>query len=331
MGKSVKQQNSYLKKLITTRSFSILVVLIALLIIFTVFSPGGNFINAENIKVLLAYGSEFSIIALGVGVLMIAGEFDLSIGSILVFCSYLFLVFFKLNINYFIVLVLTILGGIALGYINAIVTTKGHIPSFITTLGTMMLWRGLTLWFSGGLQQACDVSSSPTFLSFLNGTIGGIFPVQALWFIIIGIVLGLLLHYTRFGNWIYATGDNADAARAMGIRIHTVKMITFIIVGILCAFVAGMQIARVSCFTSRTGEGWELKAIAACVVGGTSLRGGIGDMAGIFLGAFAISVIENGLVVLRIPYFWTYTVFGLVIVFSVLSSMYLEKQKWAQK
>jgi ribose/xylose/arabinose/galactoside ABC-type transport system permease subunit len=87
----------------------------------------------------------------------------------------------------------------------------------------------------------------------------------------------------------------------------------------------------VSCFTSRTGEGWELKAIAACVVGGTSLRGGIGDMAGIFLGAFAISVIENGLVVLRIPYFWTYTVFGLVIVFSVLSSMYLEKQKWAQK
>ena len=130
---------------------------------------------------------------------------------------------------------------------------------------------------------------------------------------------------------IYATGDNADAARAMGIRTHIVKMTAFIIVGILCAFVAGMQIARVSCFTSRTGEGWELKAIAACVVGGTSLRGGIGDMAGIFLGAFAISVIENGLVVLRIPYFWTYTVFGLVIVFSVLSSMYLEKQKWAQK
>ena len=85
MGKPVKQQNSYLKKLLTTRSFSILVVLIALLIIFTVFSPGGNFINAENIKVLLAYGSEFSIIALGVGVLMIAGEFDLSIGSILPF------------------------------------------------------------------------------------------------------------------------------------------------------------------------------------------------------------------------------------------------------
>ncbi len=194
-----------------------------------------------------------------------------------------------------------------------------------------MLWRGLTLWFSGGLQQACDVSSSPAFLSFLNGSIGNVFPVQAMWFIVVGVLLGLLLHYTRFGNWIFATGDNADAAHAMGIQTHMVKMVAFIIVGILCAFVAGMQIARVSCFTSRTGEGWELKAMAACVVGGTSLRGGIGDMAGIFLGAFAISVIENGLVVLRIPYFWTYTVFGLVIIFSVLSSMYLEKQKWAQK
>jgi len=249
----VKQQNSYLRKLFTTRSFSILVVLIALIIIFTVFSPGGNFLNFENITVLLAYGSEFSIIALGVGVLMIAGEFDLSIGSILVFCSYLFLIFFKLNLSYFLVLALTILGGIALGYINAIITTKGHIPSFITTLGTMMLWRGLTLWFSGGLQQACDVSSSPAFLSFLNGSIGNVFPVQAMWFIVVGVLLGLLLHYTRFGNWIFATGDNADAAHAMGIQTHMVKMVAFIIVGILCAFVAGMQIARVSCFTSRTG------------------------------------------------------------------------------
>ncbi len=324
-------KENYLKKLFVSRSFSILVVLIALIIIFTVFSPEGRFLDPDNLKVLLAYGSEFSIIALGVGILMVSGEFDMSVGSILVFCSYLFLVFYQLHFNFFLVLILTIIGGIALGYLNGIITVKGQIPSFVTTLGTMMLWRGLTLWFSGGEQQACDVSSSPAFLSFLNGNIGGFFPIQAMWFIVIGILLGIILQKYRFGNWIYATGDNADAARAMGIRTDIVKTICFMIVGALCAFVAGMQISRVSCFTARTGEGWELKAVAACVVGGTSLRGGIGDMAGIFLGAFAISVIENGLVVLRIPYFWTYTVFGLVIVFSVLSSMYIEKQKWTQK
>jgi len=327
----VANQENYLKKLFVTRSFSILVVLIALIIIFTVFSPEGRFLDPDNLKVLLAYGSEFSIIALGVGILMVSGEFDMSVGSILVFCSYLFLLFYQLHLNYFLVLILTIIGGIALGYLNGIITVKGQIPSFVTTLGTMMLWRGLTLWFSGGEQQACDVSSSPAFLSFLNGNIGGFFPIQAMWFIVIGILLGIILHKYRFGNWIYATGDNADAARAMGIRTDIVKTVCFMIVGALCAFVAGIQISRVSCFTARTGEGWELKAVAACVVGGTSLRGGIGDMAGIFLGAFAISVIENGLVVLRIPYFWTYTVFGLVIIFSVLSSMYLEKQKWMQK
>jgi len=126
---------------------------------------------------------------------------------------------------------------------------------------------------------------------------------------------------------VYTTGDNKEAARAMGINTDRVKTICFMIVGVLCAFVAVMQIVRVSSFFSRAGEGWELKAIAASVVGGTFLMGGIGSMTGIFLGAFTISVIENGLVVLRIPYFWTYVVFGLVIIFSVLSSMYMERRK----
>ena len=113
----------------------------------------------------------------------------------------------------------------------------------------------------------------------------------------------------------------------MGINTDRVKTICFVIVGILCAFVAIMQIIRVSSFSSRAGDGWELKAIAASVVGGTALMGGRGNMAGIFLGVVIISVIENGLVVLRIPYFWTYVVFGLVIISSVLLSRYLEKRR----
>ncbi|MEI6157062.1 MAG: ABC transporter permease [Atribacterota bacterium] len=324
-------QESIWKRLIVSRSLSIFVVFIVLIVLFTVFSPQGRFLDPENLKVLLAYGSEFSIIALGAGFLMVTGEFDLSVGSILVFCSFAFLKFFGLHLNLFVVLALTVGVGALLGLLNAMITVKGQIPSFVATLGTMMLWRGLTLWFSGGEQQACDVSSSPAFVSFLNGNLGNFFPIQAMWFIVFGIILGVILHLTRLGNWIYSTGDNADAARAMGIRTDIVKMLSFMVVGILCAFVAGIQISRVSCFTARTGEGWELKAVAACVVGGTSLRGGIGNMSGIFLGAFTISVIENGLVVLRIPYFWTYVVFGLVIIFSVLSSMYIERQKWAQK
>jgi ribose/xylose/arabinose/galactoside ABC-type transport system permease subunit len=143
----------------------------------------------------------------------------------------------------------------------------------------------------------------------------------------IAVLLWLLLHRQRLGNWVYVTGDNPLAARAMGINTSAVKIGTFTFVGLVCSFVAIMQIARTGAFTSRAGDGWELKAIAAAVVGGTSLTGGVGSMAGIFWGALIISLIENGLMVLRIPYFWTYTVFGVVIVGSVILSAFIGQRR----
>jgi len=113
----------------------------------------------------------------------------------------------------------------------------------------------------------------------------------------------------------------------MGINTDVVKTVCFVIVGVLCAFVAMMQIVRVGTFSSRAGEGWELKAVAASVVGGTSLMGGIGSMVGIVCGTLIIVVIENALTSLRIPYSWTYVVFGLVILSSVLFDMYLERRR----
>ncbi|WP_369018967.1 ABC transporter permease [Thermatribacter velox] len=328
---SRESQTRTWQRLLLSRSSGVLSALILVLIIFSFFSPEHRFVDPDNLKVLLSLGAEFSIIALGVGMLMVCGEFDLSIGSVLVFCSFIFLKLFELQWNPFAITAVTIAVGGLLGLINGLITVRGQIPSFVTTLGTMMFWRGLTILLSGGEQVACDVSTMETpaanyFLSVFTGKINNFMPAQFLWFSLFAVVLGIILHYHRFGNWVYATGDNKDAARAMGINTDMVKVICFIIVGILCGFVACAQIGRLACFTSRTGDGWELKAVAACVIGGTSLRGGIGSMTGIFLGAVIISVIENGLVVLRIPYFWTYVVFGLVILFSVLSSMYIEKK-----
>jgi len=258
---------------------------------------------------------------------MVSGEFDLSVGSILVFCSFMFIRLFEIGMNLFLAGSITLGLGALLGFLNGFITTKARIPSFITTLGTMMLWRGVTLLLSLGQTRPFDTEVSPLLGSILTGKIGGVIPAQAIWFGAFGLVLGLVLHLHKFGNWVYATGDNKEAARAMGINTDRVKTICFMIVGILCAFVAVMQIVRVSTFSSRAGDGWELKAIAASVVGGTSLMGGIGSMVGVFLGALTITVIENGLVLLRIPYFWTYIIFGLVIISSVLSSLYLERRK----
>ncbi len=317
----------FVKNFFTYRSSSIFLVFIGLILFFALFSPHYRFVSHANMEVLLALGSEFTILALGVGLLMISGEFDLSVGSILVFCSFIFIRLFEMGMNLFLAGGITLGVGALLGFLNGLITTKAHIPSFVTTLGTMMLWRGMTLILSQGFQRPFDRAVSPLLGSVLTGKIGGVLPAQVVWFVVFGLILGALLHFHKFGNWVYATGDNKEAARAMGINTDRVKTICFMIVGILCAFVAVMQIVRVSTFSSRAGDGWELKAIAASVVGGISLMGGIGSMVGVFLGALTISVIENGLVLLRIPYFWTYIVFGLVIISSVVSSLYLERRK----
>ena len=260
---------------------------------------------------------------------MICGEFDLSVSSILPFCSYIFVLLLKAGLNLAVIPFITLAAGAILGLLNGLLTVKGGIPSFIATLGTMMFWRGILYVFSKMSPIAIRpyLKSGSFFEKIFIGHIGKAFPVQILWFIGVGIFLGVLLHFHKFGNWVYATGDNKEAARAMGINTDRVKIICFIIVGILCALVAIMQIIRVSSFSSRAGQGWELKAVAASVVGGTSLMGGIGSMMGIFCGTLIIVVIENALTMLRIPYSWTYVVFGLVIISSVLINLYMERRK----
>lgn len=304
---------------------SVFLVLAALAVLFTFLSPERRFASPENLNILLAEGSEFCIVVLGVGLLMICGEFDLSVGSILVFCSFIFIRLFQTGLNLFLVLAAVLVLGAAAGFLNGLVTVKGRIPSFITTMGAMMFWRGLTLLLSEGYTAAFDQALSPRFTAFLTGTIAGVVPVQAAWFAGIGLVLGILLHNHRLGNWVYSTGGNPTAARAMGILVEWVKVLCFSIVGLLCAFVGVMQVVRVSSFFSRAGDGWEMKAIAACVVGATALTGGRGSMAAILLGALIISVIENALVMLRITYFWTYMVFGLVIIGSMLSRAFVQR------
>jgi simple sugar transport system permease protein len=134
------------------------------------------------------------------------------------------------------------------------------------------------------------------------------------------------LHHRRIGNWIFATGDNAMAARAMGISTDTVKIACFMIVGTLCGFSAVIQTARLAAFSSRVGTGWELQAVAAAVVGGTSLLGGRGSLVGIFLGALIITIIDNMVGLARLAYEWTYLVFGVVTLGAVLMDLIIEKR-----
>jgi simple sugar transport system permease protein len=310
-------KNNIFKALLKTRYFGILIVNIFLIILFSFLSPGHRFISPENVESIVSIGPELIIIVLGVGLLMIIGEFDLSIGTNLVVSSYCFSILVSKNMNIFLALLITILIGVFIGFVNGIITVKAKIPSFITTLGTMMFWKGIMLLMSRGFTMTVELEGHKIFTDIFISKILGI-PVQFIWCLFFTVFLTVILHFSKFGNWIYATGDNKEAARMMGINTDFVKIVNFMTVGFLCAFVAVMQLLRSTIFTPLTGTGWELKAIAACVVGGVMITGGIGNMIGIFLGAAVIVIIENALVLLRIPYDWSYTLFGLIIILSVL-------------
>jgi len=318
---------SLLRSVGRMRSLNTFVIAAVLFVLFTVLSPGNYFASFDNLVIFLSTEAEFAIIAITVGVLMIAGEFDLSVGSVLAFCSLAFVRLLGADVGALPALLVTVAAGIAIGFLNGIITVKAQIPSFITTLGALLLWRGVTLFWSGGQQQGVQGEKIPVLYSVIEGAKIGFVPIPFVWLVGITLLILFFLHYHKAGNWVYATGDNKLAAKAMGINTDRIKIGSFMLVGAAVGFVAVMQVFRASLFSARAGDGLELSAVAAAVIGGTALTGGIGSIAGVFWGAMSISLIENGLVMLRIPYWWTFTVFGGIIILSVIASRLIEGRR----
>lgn len=312
-----------------TRSLSTFIIAVVLFALFSIFSPGRYFATLDNLLIFLATEAEFAVIALAVGVLMIAGEFDLSVGSVLAFCSLTFIKLLGAGVYPVLALLLSILVGMLVGLFHGIITVKAQIPSFITTLGGLMLWRGITLFWSGGLQQGLELEKYPGLYAAIGGAKFGFIPVQFIWLVGITVVAIFFMSYHKVGNWVYVTGDNKLAAKAMGINTDRIKIACFVLVGAAVAFVGVMQMFRSGTFTARAGEALELNAVAAAVVGGTALTGGMGSVPGVFWGAMVISLIENGLVMMRIPYWWTFSVFGGIIIFSVIIAKIIEARRMA--
>ncbi len=308
------------------RNIGVLAVLLGLFVGAGVLTPHHTFVGEANLRSLFSVGSEFGIVARGIGILMIAGEFDLSVGSVLALCSFIFASLVGFGINPFVAMLVTLACGALVGTIHGLIVVKAHVVSFVATLGGMLTWRGLTEILSGGTMRNIALDEQSTFVQVFTGEIGGVVPAQCVWFVLFAVVLYLVLNRGRFGNWIYATGDNAEAARSMAINTGLVKIICFILVGLTVAFAAVIQTTRSTAFSVHMATGWEFNAVAAAVVGGTSLRGGRGNLIGIFLGALVIIIIDNMVGQLRLAYEYTYVVFGLVILGSVLLDLFIEKR-----
>jgi len=298
--------------------------IITLLTISFFYSLQPKFLSPLNVDVLLKITPELGIPALGITLLMIAGEFDLSIGSVFAFTPLFTTVLLERGINPWLAILLALGVSCIIGLIHGLITVKTGIPSFITTLGGLLIWRGLALVITGGLPKY--FSMPPELNYIMAGKITDFLYSQMIWFFGLAIIFLFILERHKFGNWIYATGGKKDAARAMGINTDLVKIICFI----LSSFTAGlggiMQSIRLNQALPNQGEGLEFDAIAAAVIGGTSLFGGSGTIIGTIIGEYLGRIIENGLIIIRAPSYYFRLYIGIVVIIAVIVNLYIQRR-----
>lgn len=291
----------------------------AFIILFTIFSlVEENFSSLLNWGGIIALVSEYGIVILGITFLMISGEFDISIGSAIALTAVVFARLANIeNFPHLLAFIIAVLVGATIGMINGIITLKIKIPSFIATLGTMMLWRGFVLGAAGGQAYTRYIGEETLFFKILNVNFYGQFRVSFFWLILIFVILYFVLYKTKYGNYVFAAGGNKEAARSMGINVDRVKLINFIIVGILTGIAGCISFTRFKTVDPLMGKGLELNAIAAAVIGGTALYGGKGTLLGSIFGLTIISMIGTFLVMLGVGAFWFQSIVGVILIFAV--------------
>ena len=282
-----------------------------------------RYLSPQNLTILMKAVPVLGCLALGAGVLMIAGEFDLSIGSVYTFTAILMATLVGAGVSAFIAAPAGIAVGMLIGLLNGHITLRFGLPSFIVTLGGLLFWRGAVLLYNGAVQVRFDPDE--VFSALFSGTFLGI-NAAFIWIILFVIGFHFLAHRHRFGNHVFATGGNRGAAEAIGINTGRVKLIAFAIAGAMAAMAGILATARVGSVQPGQGAGLELQAIAACVIGGLSLRGGRGSIAGIFLGVLLIHTITDVLLLLRAPGFYLDMFIATLIVLAAIFNQLIERR-----
>jgi simple sugar transport system permease protein len=306
-----------------------LILLVLLVIVFQIRS-NGVFLNQDNLRGMLGILPETGLVAIGVTILMISGEFDLSVGSVFALMPMTMAVLMVEGAPFPVALLAGLLVCAAIGFINGYVTIWFAIPSFITTLGMLFIARSLTIVVSGGFPPLLPTDlPNWLFTSFVGP--GNMFRMSFLWFAGIAVLTSLMLSSTNFGNWIKATGGFLPAAASMGIPTARVKLACFVLCSMLSGFAGMIQVLRLGTPLPSIGEGLELQAVAAAVIGGASLAGGIGTVLGGIIGTTLIRVIDNGLVLSQVDANWFKFAIGFLTIFAVVANAWMRKRAKAIK
>jgi inositol transport system permease protein len=304
--------------------FAPLIFLAILVVILSVLRP--NFLSAFNLFNVMRQISFIGILAVGMTFVILTAGIDLSVGSLLALSGIICATVAKGSrslleggvtdsggVRVLLAALAAVLVGMLIGLLQGSLTARAGIPAFIVTLGGLGAWRGATLLWTNGQPIS---SFSDDFKFWGQGFIGPL-PVPVIFFIAIVIIGQIILKYTQYGRWIYALGGNPEASRLSGLNVKMLTTSVYVISG-FCAGLAGFLLtSRLNSAEQVAGQGYELQAIAAVVIGGTSLFGGQGGMIGTLIGAMLIGVLNNGLVILNVSPYYQQIVIGAIIVLSV--------------
>ncbi|HLR67670.1 ABC transporter permease subunit [Virgibacillus alimentarius] len=275
-----------------------------------------NFFTLNNILNLLRQVSVNALIAFGMTFVILTAGIDLSVGSLLALGSALTAGLLSSGVDPMLSMLIGLLIGLALGAVNGLIITKGKVAPFIATLATMTIFRGATLVYTGG-KPITGLSDSVSFQMIGKGYVFGV-PFPAVIMMIAFVILFFVLRNTVFGRQVYAVGGNEEASILSGIKTDRVKVWVYALTGMLSVLAGIIITSRLNSAQPTAGTMYELDAIAAVVIGGTSLAGGRGRIAGTLVGALIIGVIDNGLNLLNVSSFYQQIVKGGVILLAVL-------------
>lgn len=303
---------NFILKMAKLREFMILCIVLCSILAMSIASP--HFLTSGNLMALMLGLSIETIIAVGMTNLMVSGGFDMSVGSVTAFTGAVTAILMSLGVPISLAVVLGLCLGVIIGMLNGLIVAKLGINAFVTTLSSLSLFRGLTLIVSGGR----NISGLPAAFEFVGqySLLGIQMPI---WYAVALVIIGdMLLRKSRFFRQNYYIGGNEKAARLSGISVDKMKIINYVITGLLAAVAGIVMTSRLGAASMTAGIGLELRVITAVIIGGASLGGGEGTVIGTFLGSVLMALIVNALTLLGVDVYWQTFVIGGTLLLAVV-------------
>jgi ribose transport system permease protein len=305
-----------------SRELGIIIALLILVAVFGIIEP--LYLTPGNLLDIVDQSVINGLLAIGITLVIISGGIDLTVGSSMAIVIVVMGNFLVRGLHPVVAIVLGIFLGLILGAINGFLIAKMKLQPFIATLGMMSVYRGIAYLVTGGW----PVLNIPSyFRNTMDGDIGGLIPSSIVIFLIVTAIGFVLLKYVKFGTYLYSIGSNEEATLLSGVNVDFNKIMAYALCGVSTALAGMVLLAKLGTGEPAAGQGYELNAIAAAAVGGTSLSGGKGTMLGTFFGAILLQALKVGLVVLGVDTFWQYIATGVIIIVAVYLDIVQEKFK----